>query len=161
MPELRQRRTLAKSKAAATAGALQAGGLRHQRSVPNPGCRCGNAGAAPAAAANGANATAAAERRPHKRPQAANTPAATSRCTERACTLNPEPDSSGNSREYLQQLGLSPQAQNQMLHAARILNNLDPPAIQQAIVELRAQAASLAAQARERRFHRRRRSEPG
>lgn len=49
--------------------------------------------------------------------------------------------------QYLQQLGLSPQAMNQMLQAAQILNNLDPPAIQQAIGELRAQAAALAAQA--------------
>jgi hypothetical protein len=49
--------------------------------------------------------------------------------------------------QYLQQLGLSPQAMNQMLQAAEILNNLDPPAMQQAIGELRAQAATLAAQA--------------
>jgi hypothetical protein len=49
--------------------------------------------------------------------------------------------------QYLQQLGLSPQAMNQILQAAEILNSLDPPAMQQAIVELRAQAATLAAQA--------------
>ena len=48
--------------------------------------------------------------------------------------------------EYLQQLGLSPQAQSQMIDAARLLNDLDPPAFQQAIVALRAEAASLAAQ---------------
>ena len=47
--------------------------------------------------------------------------------------------------EYLQQLGLPPQAQNQMIEAARLLNELDPPAFQQAIVALRAEAASLAA----------------
>lgn len=49
--------------------------------------------------------------------------------------------------EYLQQLGLSPQAQNQMLDSARLLTELDPPAFQQSIVALRAQAASLAAKA--------------
>jgi len=49
--------------------------------------------------------------------------------------------------EYLQQLGLSPQAQSQMIDAARLLNDLDPPAFQQAIVALRTEAASLAAQA--------------
>ncbi len=49
--------------------------------------------------------------------------------------------------EYLQQLGLSPQAQSQMMDAARLLNDLDPPAFQQAIVALRAEAASLATQA--------------
>lgn len=49
--------------------------------------------------------------------------------------------------EYLQQLGLSPQAQNQMLDSARLLSDLDPPAFQQSIVALRAQAASLAAKA--------------
>ena len=49
--------------------------------------------------------------------------------------------------QYLQQLGLPAAARNQMLDAAQILNGLNPPAFQQAIVALRAEAASLAAQA--------------
>ena len=67
--------------------------------------------------------------------------------------------------EYLQQLGLSPQAQSQMIDAARLLNDLDPPAFQQAIVALRAEAASLAAQAGKRLArtdaHRQRHTESG
>lgn len=117
----------------------------------------GNAGAAPAAnttAANNVNAIVAGA----GTPTAINAaPAANAAQTANAPSTNAAqsaPAASSQSQnqilqftEYLQQLGLSPQAQSQMIDAARLLNDLDPPAFQQAIVALRAEAASLAAQA--------------
>ncbi len=109
-----------------------------------------NAGAVPAvrtAPANDVNAIVAGAGTPAatNAPQAANTP------TTSAAQSAPASSTQSQTQllqftEYLQQLGLSPQAQSQMIDAARLLNDLDPPAFQQAIVALRAEAASLAAQ---------------
>jgi hypothetical protein len=114
-----------------------------------------NAGTAPAvntAPANNVNAVVAGAGTPAA-PNAA--PAANAAQTAKAPSTNAAqtaPAASTQSQnqllqftEYLQQLGLSPQAQSQMIDAARLLNDLDPPAFQQAIVALRAEAASLAA----------------
>jgi len=84
-------------------------------------------------------------------PAATNAPQAAKTSTTSAAQSAPASSTQSQNQllqftEYLQQLGLSPQAQSQMIDAARLLNDLDPPAFQQAIVALRAEAASLAAQ---------------
>ena len=79
-------------------------------------------------------------------PQGANA-AATSAAQSAPATSTQSQNQLLQFTEYLKQLGLSPQAQSQMIDAARLLNDLDPPAFQQAIVALRAEAASLAAKA--------------
>ena len=133
-------------KAAATAGALQAG-VASPAVRPEPRVASAAAGTAPAAAAT-APAPAAANTSAQAPATAPANPAASAAGAQTAAAPTSQSQTVLDQfTQYLQQLGLSPQAMNQMLQAAQILNNLDPPAIQQAIGELRAQAASLAAQA--------------
>ena len=134
-------------KVAATAGALQAGGAAPPAVRPEPRVAPAAVGAAPAAAA-AAPAPAAANTSAQAPATATTTPGASAAGAQAASTPTTQSQAVLNQfTQYLQQLGLSPQAMNQMLQAAEILNNLDPPAIQQAIGELRAQAATLAAKA--------------
>ena len=136
--------------AAATKTAAGQNAATTQPAANNSNAAGVNAGAAPAvrtAPANDVNAIVAGAGTPAatNAPQAANTP------TTSAVQSAPAPSTQSQAQllqftEYLQQLGLSPQAQSQMIDAARLLNDLDPPAFQQAIVALRAEAASLAVQ---------------
>jgi hypothetical protein len=94
--------------------------------------------------ANNANVAGAGTPAATNAPQAAKTPT-TSAAQSAPASSTQSQNQLLQFTEYLQQLGLTPQAQSQMIDAARLLNDLDPPAFQQAIVALRAEAASLAA----------------
>ncbi len=146
--------SLAAPKAGATNFAAGGGSLQGGLAAP-PAVRP-EPRVAPAAAATGgvataaatAIATASANTTAQAPASAVPNPTASAAGAQAAATPTSQSQAVLNQfTQYLQQLGLSPQAMNQMLQAAEILNNLDPPAIQQAIGELRAQAATLAAQA--------------